>query len=124
MRKCEQESAPSFSVPLCRFSCNWYLHIIIFILIMTVVNQITLHSGGVSPLEAHSRGYDDDDDDDDDEHDTKQFPRTKTERYVLKLCGNIDISLQEENSNLLSFLQYFLYCLLFSVSVTFAKSFE
>jgi len=41
---------------------------------MTVVNPITLHSGGASPLEAHSRGYDDDDD----ERHTKQFPRTKS----------------------------------------------
>jgi hypothetical protein len=72
MRNCEQESAHYFSVPLYRFSCNCYHHIIIFILIMTVVNPITLHSGGVSPLEAHSRGYDDDD-----ERHTKQFPRTK-----------------------------------------------
>jgi hypothetical protein len=39
---------------------------------MTVVNPITLHSGGISPLEAHSRGYDDDD-----ERHTKQFPRRK-----------------------------------------------
>jgi hypothetical protein len=71
MRNCEQESARYFSVPLYRFSCNCY-HIIIFILIMTVVNPITLHSGGVSPLEAHSHGYDDDD-----ERHTKQFPRRK-----------------------------------------------
>ena len=76
MRNCEQENAHYFSVPLYRLSDNCYHHII-FILIMIVVNPITLHSGGASPLEAHSRGYDDDDDDDDDERHTKQFPRTK-----------------------------------------------
>jgi hypothetical protein len=77
---------------------------------MTVVNPIMPYSGRVSQLEAHSRGcYDEEnDDDDDDEHHTKQFPRTKAERSGLKLCGSIDVSLQEEYSTLLSFLQYFI----------------
>jgi hypothetical protein len=89
-------------VSLYRLSGNCYHQTIIFILIMTVVNpMIMLHSGGVSPLEAHSRGYDDDDDD---ERYTKQFPRTNTERYGLKLCDSIDVFLLEENSDLLSFL--------------------
>jgi hypothetical protein len=74
MRNCEQERVNHFSVPLYRFSCNCYYHIIIFSLIMTVVNPMTLHGGGLPPLEAHSRGYYDDDDD---ERHTKQFPRTK-----------------------------------------------
>jgi hypothetical protein len=117
MRNCEQETAPYFGV-LCPFSCNCYHHIIIFILITTVVKAITPQRDGVSPLEAHSHGYDYD------ERHAKQFPRRKTEYYGLKLCGSSGAFLHEENSNLLSLLQYILYYLSFSISVTFAKSFE
>lgn len=96
MRNCEQEIASYFSVLLYRFSCNCYHHIISSD-VMTFVNPFTLHSDSVSPLEAHSRGYDDDDDD---ERHTKQFPRTKAEHYVLKLCGGIfEVFWHEEKSD-------------------------
>ena len=101
MRNCEQEIAPYFSVLLYRFSCNCYHHIISSV-ITTFVNPFTLHSDSVSPLEAHSRGYDDDDDDDDDddvERHTKQFPRTRAEHYVLKLCGIFEVFWHEEKSD-------------------------